>query len=117
MTPKAFAWFSSVVVSPMYVLHTGVVPPSAPPRNLTATAAARLLQKPNARLKTAVISAPKSKTGRRPIESESRPYAYLRAEGERHGKVRIKLALGEGPGYGIAWGCDRIPGCGLPGKE
>ena len=32
--------------------------------------------------------------------------AYLRAEGERHGKVRIKLALGEGPGYGIAWGCD-----------
>ena len=20
--------------------------------------------------------------------------------------MRIKLALGEGPGYGIAWGCD-----------
>ena len=32
--------------------------------------------------------------------------AYLRAEGERHGKVRIKLVVGDGPGYGIAWGCD-----------
>ena len=32
--------------------------------------------------------------------------AYLRAEGERHGKVRMKVVIGDGPGYGIAWGCD-----------
>ncbi|XWS55696.1 hypothetical protein CRYUN_Cryun09bG0023100 [Craigia yunnanensis] len=31
---------------------------------------------------------------------------YLIKAGETHGTVEIKIAIGDGPGYGKAWGCD-----------
>ncbi|KAF5940816.1 hypothetical protein HYC85_021983 [Camellia sinensis] len=31
---------------------------------------------------------------------------YLRKAGETHGTVEIQISIGEGPGNGIAWGCD-----------
>ncbi|XAR50951.1 Glutamate N-acetyltransferase [Bertholletia excelsa] len=31
---------------------------------------------------------------------------YLRKAGESHGTVEIKISIGEGPGSGLAWGCD-----------
>ncbi|KAE8689768.1 Arginine biosynthesis bifunctional protein ArgJ [Hibiscus syriacus] len=31
---------------------------------------------------------------------------YLLKAGETHGTVEIKIAVGDGPGYGKAWGCD-----------
>ncbi|WJX18293.1 hypothetical protein P8452_08104 [Trifolium repens] len=32
--------------------------------------------------------------------------SYLRKAGETHGTVRIQISIGNGPGYGQAWGCD-----------
>ncbi|XP_073152881.1 arginine biosynthesis bifunctional protein ArgJ, chloroplastic isoform X1 [Henckelia pumila] len=31
---------------------------------------------------------------------------YLRATGEKHGTVIIQISIGDGPGSGLAWGCD-----------
>ncbi|XP_047342425.1 arginine biosynthesis bifunctional protein ArgJ, chloroplastic [Impatiens glandulifera] len=31
---------------------------------------------------------------------------YLRKAGETHGTVKIHISIGEGPGSGLAWGCD-----------
>ncbi|KAI5682286.1 hypothetical protein M9H77_03514 [Catharanthus roseus] len=31
---------------------------------------------------------------------------YLRKAGEVHGTVEIRISIGEGPGNGLAWGCD-----------
>ncbi|XP_071908134.1 arginine biosynthesis bifunctional protein ArgJ, chloroplastic-like isoform X2 [Coffea arabica] len=31
---------------------------------------------------------------------------YLRKAGETHGKVEIQISIGDGPGNGLAWGCD-----------
>ncbi|XP_059667795.1 arginine biosynthesis bifunctional protein ArgJ, chloroplastic [Cornus florida] len=31
---------------------------------------------------------------------------YLRKAGETHGTVKIQISIGDGPGSGLAWGCD-----------
>ncbi|KAI8560455.1 hypothetical protein RHMOL_Rhmol04G0256700 [Rhododendron molle] len=31
---------------------------------------------------------------------------YLRKAGETHGTVEIQISIGDGPGSGLAWGCD-----------
>ena len=53
--------------------------------------------------------------------------AYLKAQAAVHGTVRVDVSIGEGPGQGMAWGCDlsydyvkvRWRGCwrGLSGKK
>ncbi|RAL50635.1 hypothetical protein DM860_015782 [Cuscuta australis] len=31
---------------------------------------------------------------------------YMRKAGETHGTVEIHISIGDGPGRGVAWGCD-----------
>nr|KAJ0215921.1 hypothetical protein LSAT_V11C300109310 [Lactuca sativa] len=31
---------------------------------------------------------------------------YLKEAGDAHGTVKIQISIGDGPGTGLAWGCD-----------
>ena len=34
------------------------------------------------------------------------PSKYMRDQAEVHGTVRVHVSVGDGPGRGLAWGCD-----------
>ncbi len=42
-----------------------------------------------------------------PLEFDAKAAsAYLRTAAAGHGTVRIQVSIGDGPGRGMAWGCD-----------
>jgi glutamate N-acetyltransferase/amino-acid N-acetyltransferase len=34
------------------------------------------------------------------------PSTYMKEQGDQHGTVQVKVSVGDGPGRGMAWGCD-----------